>query len=42
MTNLEDRTEVAKKAYNCKNKQTKLIKTFLIIINFINNLNYWK
>ena len=40
MTNLEDRTEEAKKAYSCKNKQTKLIKTFLIIFNLKNYLNY--
>jgi hypothetical protein len=37
MINLEDRTEEAKKAYNCKKK---LIKTFLIIFNLKNNLNY--
>jgi hypothetical protein len=40
MINQEDRTEEAKNAYNCKNKQTKLIKTFLIIFNLKNNLNY--
>jgi hypothetical protein len=42
MIHLEDRTEEAKKAYNCKieNKQTKLIKTFLIIFNLKNNFNY--